>query len=254
MVIIDPGHGWYLDGSTETHHYQRSVMYFEDDVVKENKNQLPPGGIEWYVEDEGTLDIARATVSRLLREGVEVVTTRDLLQTVKSECGYSYIAKQEAQWSNTMTGLGDASASLTPDGAGVKEDVNTRVAYAKHIKKVAAERNYDEVILVSIHTNAFEDSSVNGVETFFYNFTVLAEKVQEAVVSATGWRDRKTKWSDEHGITKPTAIPSVLIECGFHTNPDELRALMDGSQRAKIGEAIAQGILNYFQYGRSSGS
>ena len=41
-------------------------------------------------------------------------------------------------------------------------------------------------------------------------------------------------------------VPSVLVECGFLSNPEEEKLLLTAPYRRRIAEAIRDGIIEYF--------
>ena len=47
-------------------------------------------------------------------------------------------------------------------------------------------------------------------------------------------------------VLKYTKMPAVLLECGFMTNKKEAELLRSYEYRKKVGNAIAEGILQYF--------
>ncbi len=47
-------------------------------------------------------------------------------------------------------------------------------------------------------------------------------------------------------VLKSTQVPSILVETGFLSNPEEAKLLATPEYQARIGRAIAQGILKYF--------
>ncbi len=49
-------------------------------------------------------------------------------------------------------------------------------------------------------------------------------------------------------MLKSPSIPSVLVETSFITNPNEERLLGTTAFREKIARAIADGIVNFFDY------
>ena len=49
-------------------------------------------------------------------------------------------------------------------------------------------------------------------------------------------------------VLKSPSIPSVLVETSFITNPDEERLLGTTAFRQKIANAIASGIISYFNW------
>ena len=48
-------------------------------------------------------------------------------------------------------------------------------------------------------------------------------------------------------ILKNAAVPSVIVECGFLSNPDELKKLQDNDYQLKLAWGITSGVCDYFQ-------
>ena len=42
-------------------------------------------------------------------------------------------------------------------------------------------------------------------------------------------------------------LPSVLIECGFISNAAEERLLLDSAYQARLAQAVAQGVEDYWK-------
>lgn len=106
---------------------------------------------------------------------------------------------------------------------------------------------------VSLHANAYgtDWNSAHGIETFVYQTkpkeaTALAEKVQNNLVVATGLRNRGVKTANFH-VLKATAMPAILVECGFMTNSDELKLLRSDLYRKTCAEAIVKGIQEQYK-------
>jgi lysyl-tRNA synthetase class II len=63
----------------------------------------------------------------------------------------------------------------------------------------------------------------------------------------------------EHTLIQPTfvtrlpAVPSVLIECGFLSNPEDERKLQEPAYQQLLAEGIADGVLQYLQNKEPSG-
>jgi len=78
---------------------------------------------------------------------------------------------------------------------------------------------------ISIHCNAFSDSSVNGVETYAYKpggqGQKIATVIQAELVRSTGLKDRGVKYASFY-VLKHTLCPAVLVEAGFITNPPHI--------------------------------
>ena len=126
----------------------------------------------------------------------------------------------------------------------------TDVSLKKRVDR-ANEKNAD--IYVSVHANAFGDSwnDANGFETYIYSFdnsnnVKLAECIHNKCIAATGLKNRGIKAMKDFYVLKYTKMPAVLLECGFMTNKKEAELLRSYEYRKKVGNAIAEGILQYF--------
>lgn len=95
---------------------------------------------------------------------------------------------------------------------------------------------------ISIHTNASDNPSATGVETYAYSASgrgySLAEDIVDNLAESTGLNNRGVKLRPSLYVLRKTAMPAVLAEIGFITNPRDA-ALMSGSP-----ELFAQGIYN----------
>ena len=107
------------------------------------------------------------------------------------------------------------------------------------------------VCFVSIHANAYaNDTSVHGIDTYRNTTTNpksedLATYVQNAVIKATGAKDRGLKSDAELVVIRETKVPSCLVEVGFLTNPEEFKNLSDDAYRKKLAQGIASGIIDF---------
>ena len=122
------------------------------------------------------------------------------------------------------------------------EDMKKRIS-------IVDESNAD--IMISIHQNAYTSASIKGAQTFYYKDSdggkALAENIQESLVSALDEKNKRTaKENTSYYIIKNTKIPSVIIECGFLSNPDEEQKLNTEEYRLKTAWAIFDGIREYF--------
>jgi N-acetylmuramoyl-L-alanine amidase len=52
---------------------------------------------------------------------------------------------------------------------------------------------------------------------------------------------------DDFYVLRETQIPGVLIEIGFITNPEDRKLLRSEKYKAKIAQAICNGIVKYFK-------
>lgn len=100
---------------------------------------------------------------------------------------------------------------------------------------------------ISLHTNASGLPAASGVETLAYSTETagygLAQDIQQNVVDVTGLPDRGVKLRPGLYVLRRTAMPAVLVELGFITNPGDA-ALLSGSPDL-FAEGLYRGILAY---------
>jgi N-acetylmuramoyl-L-alanine amidase len=107
-------------------------------------------------------------------------------------------------------------------------------------------------LFVSIHANAygFTWNDASGIETYVYVTKPkvsyeLAQKIQRNLITSTGLRNRGVKTADFH-VLRETKMDSVLVECGFYTNPEEAKLIRSEAYRRTCAEAIVKGIVQQF--------
>lgn len=103
-------------------------------------------------------------------------------------------------------------------------------------------------LFLSIHQNAFDNDSANGVETYHYlkeyQSKKISDLIQKNLVYNTGAFDRGVKTSN-FVVLRENIVPSTLIECGFMTNQKEMDNLIDEEYQKVISNAIYSSILSY---------
>ncbi|MDO4263473.1 MAG: N-acetylmuramoyl-L-alanine amidase [Deinococcus sp.] len=111
----------------------------------------------------------------------------------------------------------------------------------------------DAEVLVSLHANAIPDGrdprTVRGIGSYFTHeqSRPLAATLQRALVSALPQAgDDGLHPGANLALTRPTSQPSVLLELGYLTDPQNLRLLMDPAGQAAYAQAVAAGLQQYF--------
>jgi len=118
-------------------------------------------------------------------------------------------------------------------------------------KRVNIRDSSDADLFVSIHMNKFPDPKYKGAQVFYSNTEEskkLANCIQVSfkdVVDETNNRNIKNAGSKIY-ILNGAKIPSVLIECGFISNPEEEKNLQTAQYQEKISYAICSGIIKFF--------
>lgn len=125
-------------------------------------------------------------------------------------------------------------------------------------KKVSDMKNRVEIgnfsdaeIFVSIHLNKIEESKYSGFQTFYQenneDSKMLAGFIQDNLNYAIQ-KERKRKIMSLSGkyIMDNVKIPTVIIECGFLSNLEELNLLQNEDYQQKLAWGIYTGIMDYF--------
>ncbi len=108
-------------------------------------------------------------------------------------------------------------------------------------------------IFLSIHQNHFSQSKYNGAQVFYSpnneRSSLLAESVQKSIVSLIQQEnERKIKKSGtEIYLLYHAKCPSIMVECGFLSNPGEALLLNDDEYQKKMSLAIVHGVIKYIK-------
>ncbi len=131
-----------------------------------------------------------------------------------------------------------------PNSSNIKrEDMQNRVA-------LITETN--PVFTVSIHQNSYADSSVYGPQVFYYKESAegkdLAACVQASLDSTLNISSsRGAKANDDYYLLVKTPTPTIIVECGFLSNPSEAELLCNDLYQDKLVRAIYLGICDYLE-------
>jgi N-acetylmuramoyl-L-alanine amidase len=110
------------------------------------------------------------------------------------------------------------------------------------IKKAGAD------VVVSIHLNSFSDRRRKGIQVFFGNdrSKPLASLMQNLLNEKFNLEDAGRKFSvlkTDKYILNESPCPAIIIECGFLSNPDDERNLLDDNYRHRLAQGIYEGLL-----------
>ena len=121
-------------------------------------------------------------------------------------------------------------------------DIHNRV-------KIGNESSAD--IFVSIHLNKIPQQQYDGWQTFYNAKSEegrkLAVSIQNNLNNAIQKENnRVAKSIDSVYIVKHVEIPMTIVECGFLSNPEEEKLLLEDEYQNKLAWGIYNGIINYF--------
>lgn len=197
------------------------AQYVSSSEVVQNKTQvvLDPGhgdsdpgkvGINGVLEKNVNLKISKEIKNLLEGQGIEVLMTRE----------------------------GDESLAKESDTNKKVQDMKARVQLMN---------GADADLIVSIHQNSYTDEQVHGAQVFYYahseNGKACAEIMQKALLEADPDNTRQAKADDSYYILRRTKSPTIIVECGFLSNPEEAEQLNTEEYQKKLAKAITQGIM-----------
>ncbi len=100
---------------------------------------------------------------------------------------------------------------------------------------------------ISLHTNASTSAIPSGTEAYVFSIpsaaSELADNIVRQISAFTGLRNRGVLARPTLYILRRTAMPAVLCELGFISNPRD--ASLMATSPELFAEAIYEGILDY---------
>lgn len=110
----------------------------------------------------------------------------------------------------------------------------------------------EPAIALSIHYNALPDAgdaeNTQGVGMFWYHPQAhsLAVFMHNYLVDKLGRPSYGVFWNNL-ALTRPAAAPSVLLELGFMSNPNEFEWVTNPQEQKKLAKTLADGIVEWFR-------
>lgn len=103
---------------------------------------------------------------------------------------------------------------------------------------------------VSIHMNKYDNRRIKGPMCYYQagakDGQALAGCVIDAITNALGLDPRLANPGNNF-VTRIPSVPSVLVECGFLSNPEDERNLQDPDYQQKLADGIAEGVIAYLE-------
>lgn len=121
-------------------------------------------------------------------------------------------------------------------------DIHNRV-------KIGNESHAD--IFVSIHLNKIPEQQYWGWQTFFKKNNESSEKLAKLIQSNLNSTIQKNNKREALKIENKyiidhVEIPTTIVECGFLSNPQEQKDLLEDEYQDKLAWGIYNGIMDYF--------
>lgn len=113
--------------------------------------------------------------------------------------------------------------------------------------RVGGANSWGADYFVSLHTNASVNPQASGTEVLVYSQSSpayeLARSVLEQLRLSTGLRSRGVVTRPGLYVLRKTAMPAILVEMGFITNPEDASLMVNSPELFARG--IADGIIDF---------
>ena len=142
----------------------------------------------------------------------------------------------------------DTVMTRTGDYALCDEDPPIRKKLQDMQRRAALIETSGADVVLSIHMNEYAGRSESGPQVFYREGCpagrLLAGAVQRAMHDGLQPDKKREALGGDYYILT-LGVPSVLVECGFLSNPEEEKLLLQETYRQQIAEAIVQGLLDW---------
>lgn len=104
-------------------------------------------------------------------------------------------------------------------------------------------------LMISIHMNSFKDSSARGASTYYRKDDAASQNVANLIQQSLNTYCNASYTQGKVGdyyILNCSYYASVLVECGFISNPEEEKLLNTPEYKDQFTTAIFKGVLLYF--------
>jgi len=155
----------------------------------------------------------------------------------------------------TLLEQSGATVILTRSDENAIYDIDSKTLKQKKISdihnrvKIGNESSAD--IFVSIHLNKIPQQQYSGWQTFYQEGNEksinLAKSIQTNLNDSIQKENKRVAMKlNTVYIMKHVEIPTTIVECGFLSNPEEEKLLLDDEYQNKLAWGIYNGIMDYF--------
>jgi N-acetylmuramoyl-L-alanine amidase len=238
-VVVAPGHGFYYHGKFKDWRAQREPA---NGVLEDDLTPVLAGHLEHALR----LDGMRAET---LRAGPPT-TEHSASKQPWWRLGVRYQLEQRFPQLSDVWQSPPSKPLISEKKVALKErdeDIRSRPLYANHVGASA---------LIHVHTNAHESPSTSGLRVYTNGRSEdknLASKVlcgaKELIRANEKFKAYNVagapSFSSDHAENNLAKMPSVIVEVGFHTNPQDAAFLKDREFQVLAMRGVAKGYRLY---------
>jgi N-acetylmuramoyl-L-alanine amidase len=224
VVVIDPGHGGADPGAVAIN------GAYEKDIVLEMARELRA-----QIERSGKYRVA------LTRDGDVFIRLRDRIAKARELGGQVFISLH-------------ADSLRVADQRGASVYTLSQTASDEEAARLAAKENKADILAaadLSQHDATVATILIDLAQRDTNNKSIaFADLLAEELAGVAPLVRRHRRFAG-FAVLKSPDIPSVLLELGYLSNPDDARNLARPNYRARLGQAIVRSLDRHFAMPRS---
>jgi N-acetylmuramoyl-L-alanine amidase len=224
VIVIDPGHGGADPGAVAVN------GVYEKDIVLKMARELRA-----QIERSGKYRVA------LTRDGDVFIRLRDRIARARELGGQVFISLH-------------ADSLRAADQRGASVYTLSQTASDEEAARLAAKENKADILAaadLSQHDTTVATILIDLAQRDTNNKSIaFADILAEELAGVTSLVRRHRRFAG-FAVLKSPDIPSVLLELGYLSNPDDARNLARPNYRAKLGQAIVRSLDRHFGVPRS---
>lgn len=110
----------------------------------------------------------------------------------------------------------------------------------------------DPTLVVSIHMNNYSLQSRRGAQVFYKSGDETGKQLAQKIQNSLNQMPSASRSCDilkgDYYVLNCSEYPSVLVECGFLSNPEDETLLIDEKYQDELAYTIFKGIVEYLSY------
>lgn len=139
-------------------------------------------------------------------------------------------------------------------------DNSDNKAYSEHdnlVQRVKLANSTENAVLISIHQNKFPSAVVSGAEVMYSDnddSKALGLITQDNLVALLDSSNRRVARPapKELLLTSSVECPTILVECGFMSNPQEVQKLASNDYQLKLAAILAGSYIQFLNNAASA--
>lgn len=211
----------------------------EDSSITESEQSEIPSKNTVIVLDagHGGFDPGKVGINGALEKDINLSIVMKLKKLLEDEGFTIYLTREK----DTLLGPANSTSKK-------KDDMIARINMIKEL---------NPYFTISIHQNSFTDANSSGPQVFYYKDSetsaTMAQVIQDVLNSQLSpEKKRAPQANTNYYLLTRIPTPTVIVECGFLSNPNEAELLTQDEYQSRVANAIFLGILSYYEASTSN--